>query len=63
MVAALGADCRSALGVHADGARIRAFVGRADGSAWIADEVAGEDAAQEIAQRLLAVGAEELLRA
>ncbi len=62
VVAALGADCRSALGVHAEGARIRAFVGRADGSAWIGDEVEGEDASREIAQRLLAVGAGELLR-
>ena len=62
VVAALGADCRSALGVHAEGDRVRAFVGRPDGSAWITDEVEGDDGAAELASRLLAVGAEELLR-
>ncbi|HEX2086972.1 MAG TPA: hydroxymethylbilane synthase [Solirubrobacteraceae bacterium] len=61
VVAALGADCRSAVGVHAAGGRIRAFVGRPDGSAWLTDEVEGDDAAALIAERLLAVGARELL--
>jgi hydroxymethylbilane synthase len=59
VVAALGADCRSAVGVHAADGRIRAFVGRPDGSAWITDEWGDAD---ELAARLLAVGAEELLR-
>ena len=63
VVAELGADCRSAVGVHADGRRLRAFVGRPDGSAWLTDEVeADEEAAEQLAARLLAVGAEELLR-
>jgi hydroxymethylbilane synthase len=62
VVARLGADCRSAVGVHAEGARVRAFVGTVDGSRWIADEVAGEEAASALASRLLAIGAEELLR-
>jgi hydroxymethylbilane synthase len=67
VVAGLGADCRSALGVHAtqkEGRtpclRLRAFVGAPDGSAWIADEVDGE--ARELVERLRAVGAGELLR-
>jgi hydroxymethylbilane synthase len=62
VVAALGADCRSAVGVHAEGTRVRAFVGAVDGSRWIADEVEGEEGAAELASRLLAVGAQELLR-
>jgi porphobilinogen deaminase len=63
VVRALGADCRSAVGVHAAGGRVRAFVGAPDGSAWIADEVSGEGdgAAGALAARLLAVGAEGLL--
>ena len=62
VIAALGADCRSAVGVHAEGERVRAFVGAVDGSAWIADEVEGEEGAGELASRLLSVGAAELLR-
>jgi hydroxymethylbilane synthase len=68
LVAELGADCRSAVGGHVsrdgDRWRIRAWVGRDDGSAWIADELDGDDPvalAQEVARRLLACGAEELL--
>ena len=60
VVAELGADCRSAVGVHAEGSHIRAFVGARDGSAWLTDQVDGE--AGELARRLLAAGAEELLR-
>ena len=60
VVAALGADCRSAVGVHADGRTVRAFVGAPDGSAWLTDEWHDAD---ELAQRLLSAGAEELLRA
>ncbi|HEV2999087.1 MAG TPA: hydroxymethylbilane synthase [Solirubrobacteraceae bacterium] len=69
VVAGLGADCRSAVGVHAAGGaagwRLRAFVGAPDGSAWITDELDGDDPAPlaaELAERLLAVGAERLLR-
>jgi hydroxymethylbilane synthase len=61
VVAALGADCRSALGVHAQATCVRAFVGAVDGSAWITDEVEGEAGAAELAERLLAAGAGELL--
>jgi hydroxymethylbilane synthase len=89
VVGRLGADCRSALGVHAARAAppgeaaplagsaplaeaeplrpwwLRAWVGAADGSHWIADELEGDDPAAlaaELAERLLAVGAAELLR-
>ena len=71
VVARLGADCRSAVGVHVrkrgrtPAFHAAAFVGRVDGSTWIADEVEGDDAialGAELAARLLAVGAEELLR-
>jgi hydroxymethylbilane synthase len=67
VVAALGADCRSAVGVHATGltpCRVRAWVGAQDGSAWIADELEGAEPATlgaQLAERLLAVGARELL--
>ena len=68
VVAALGADCRTPVGVHAEitGERIalRAFVGAEDGSAWIADAVEGDDPealAAELASRLQAAGAEEVL--
>jgi hydroxymethylbilane synthase len=64
-VAILEADCTTPVGVCADGRRVRGFVGRADGSAWIADEVpmtgAPEDAGRELAERMLAAGARELL--
>jgi len=70
LVRALGADCHTALGAHARvaGRRIelRAWIGLADGSAWIADELAGEDPealGAEVARRLLAMGARELLGA
>ncbi|HEX8084066.1 MAG TPA: hydroxymethylbilane synthase [Solirubrobacteraceae bacterium] len=77
VVAGLGADCRSAVGVqametielHSAGAdgrlHVRAFVGAHDGSAWIADELSGDDPSTlgaAVAERLLAAGAGELLR-
>jgi hydroxymethylbilane synthase len=61
----------------ADGLRLRGFVGLPDGSAWLVDEVVvgadagavcdagalgGEDAGRELARRMLAAGAAELLR-
>jgi hydroxymethylbilane synthase len=70
LVGALGADCHTAMGAHArieDGRiRLRAWVGLADGSAWIADERVGEEAGplgREVAERLLTVGAGEMLAA
>ncbi len=70
LVRALGADCHTALGAHARvaGGRIdlRAWIGLADGSAWIADERSGEEPealGREVAERLLAVGAAEMLAA
>lgn len=71
LVAALGADCSTPVGAHATDLevpgtlRLRAFVGAVDGSHWIADELDGEDPValgREGAQRLLAAGAEAVLR-
>ena len=68
---ALGASCHTPLGAHATAAsdgrmRLRAWVGLPDGSAWAEDELWGEaqDPARlgrEVAERLLAVGAGEIL--
>jgi hydroxymethylbilane synthase len=70
LVRELGADCRSAVGAHAtregDGYRLRAFAGRADGSLWVRDELSGREAEAlgvEVARRLLAAGAGEVLAA
>jgi hydroxymethylbilane synthase len=70
LVHALGASCNTAVGAHAtmsgDGRlTLRAWVGVPDGSAWLADEVAGEAGAvgEVCAQRMLAAGAADLLRA
>jgi hydroxymethylbilane synthase len=73
VVAALDASCHTPVGAHAqlDGERslqLTAFVGMPDGSHWIRDELdaAATDpaaAGREIAQRLLAAGAAELLAA
>jgi hydroxymethylbilane synthase len=44
--------------------RLRAFVGAVDGSAWVADELAGDDPealGAEVARRLLSAGAAEVL--
>jgi hydroxymethylbilane synthase len=66
----LGADCHTAFGAHArlrDGRlAMRAWVGLPDGSAWAGDDREGEAArpeelGREIASRLRAVGADELL--
>jgi hydroxymethylbilane synthase len=69
LVRALDADCHTPVGAHAtregDGRlTLRAFVGRADGSGWARDELSGADPdslGAEVAQRLLAAGAGELL--
>jgi hydroxymethylbilane synthase len=59
-VRVLGATCHTPVGIHARDGMIRGFVGLPDGSAWVADEVAGE-AGDELARRMLAAGAGELL--
>ena len=68
LVRRLGADCHSAVGALATaahgGLRLRAFVGRPDGSAWITDELEGPDPVplgEEVATRLLGAGAAEIL--
>ncbi len=68
LVRALEADCDTPVGAHAvsdgSGLRLRAFVGRPDGSAWVRDERTGADPESlgaEVAQRLLAAGAAEVL--
>jgi hydroxymethylbilane synthase len=58
VAAALGASCRTALGVHAAGGRVRAWAGLPDGSEWLADEAAG---AAPLVERLLTAGAAGLL--
>ncbi len=69
LVSALGASCQTPVGAHAhaygDGTlELRAWVGLPDGSAWIADRVRGRPGGlgQEVAERMLAAGAGELLR-
>jgi hydroxymethylbilane synthase len=69
---ALGASCNTPLGAHALDAgcgclHLRAWVGLPDGSEWIADELVGgfyepEQLGRRMAERLLGVGAGELLR-
>lgn len=68
LVRALDADCHTALGAHAriEGRTIEmeAWIGFGDGSAWIADKLSGEDPealGREIAQRMLTMGAKEML--
>jgi hydroxymethylbilane synthase len=59
-VRVLEASCHTPVGIHARDGAIRGFVGLPDGSAWMADEVAGEDG-EELARRMLAAGAGDLL--
>ncbi len=59
-VRVLEASCHTPVGIHAQDGTIRGFVGLPDGSAWVADEVAGADG-EELARRMLAAGAGELL--
>jgi hydroxymethylbilane synthase len=62
-VVALGASCHTPVGVLAtrrdDRLRVRGFVGLPDGSAWLIDEARS---GAELARRMLATGAAELLR-
>jgi hydroxymethylbilane synthase len=66
---ALGASCNTPVGAWArvvDGGELElaAWVGRPDGSVWISDRLRGPAAGLggQVAERLLAAGAEELLR-
>jgi hydroxymethylbilane synthase len=69
LVRALEADCHTPVGAHAEAGdggalRLRAFVGRADGSAWLRDELSGDEPealGAAVAERLLAAGAQEIL--
>jgi hydroxymethylbilane synthase len=69
LVWALEADCHTPVGAHAqvlgsDALALRAFVGAADGSAWVRDELEGSDPERlgaAVAQRLLSAGAREVL--
>jgi len=72
LVVALDADCDTPVGAHCvvngDGRRtLTAFVGREDGAAWLRDALSvGADVApaalgEEVARRLLAAGANEVL--
>ena len=61
-VSILGASCHTPVGIYCDGRRTRGFVGAVDGSSWVLDEIEGLDGA-ELARRMLAAGAQELLAA
>ena len=56
----LEADCHTPVGIHAAGGRMRGFVGRPDGSAWVVDEIGSYDG-EKLGRRLLAAGAREIL--
>jgi hydroxymethylbilane synthase len=70
---ALSASCNTPLGAHAQAAgggrlRLRGWVGLADGTAWILDELLGpanapEALGEEVAQRMRLAGAGEILQA
>jgi hydroxymethylbilane synthase len=67
VVRSLSATCHTPVGIHADSVTVRGFAGLPDGSQWLVDEVAVEDedvvpAGEELARRMLAAGAAELLR-
>jgi hydroxymethylbilane synthase len=71
-VVALGATCHTPVGVHAellDGSlRLRGYAGLPDGSSWMLDELVAsaeepDEAGRELAARMLAAGARELLAA
>jgi hydroxymethylbilane synthase len=69
LVRALEASCNTPVGAHArvlaDGElELRAWVGLPDGSAWLSDRrVGGDRLGAAVAERMLAAGAAELLRA
>jgi hydroxymethylbilane synthase len=69
LVRALQADCHTPVGAHAQvlgppALTLRAFVGAPDGSAWVRDELDGEEPERlgaAVAERLLSAGAREVL--
>ena len=69
LVRALRADCHTPVGAHAlvrapSELTLRAFVGAPDGSAWVRDELDGEEPERlgaDVAARLLSAGAREVL--
>jgi hydroxymethylbilane synthase len=65
LVRVLGADCHSSVGAYCrPGLRLVAWVGAVDGSAWVRDELEGDDPESlgtAGAERLLSAGARELL--
>lgn len=69
LVQALGASCHTPVGAHARGGEggtleLRTWIGSPDGSAWMTDHHRGRPAGlgHEVAERMLAAGAGELLR-
>ena len=66
---ALGATCNTSVGANArvtpGGVELRAWAGKADGSAWVSDCVVGDadGLGARVAERMLAAGAGELLNA
>jgi len=70
LVAALGASCNTPVGAHARAVgngdlELIAWVGLPDGSAWVSDSLSGpaDGLGLAVAQRMLAVGAGDLLAA
>jgi hydroxymethylbilane synthase len=70
VVVALDASCHTPVGVHArlegESLQLQAYVGLPDGSEWIRDEIAADSTSpsrlgKELAERLLAAGAGEIL--
>jgi hydroxymethylbilane synthase len=59
VVRALEATCHTPVGVLATGGRVHGFVGLPDGSSWLCENA---ESAEELARRLLAAGAADLLR-
>jgi hydroxymethylbilane synthase len=59
VIHALEATCHTPVGVLAVHGRVHGFVGLPDGSSWLLDEAGS---AEELARRLLAAGAADLLR-
>jgi hydroxymethylbilane synthase len=69
LTAALDASCHTPVGAHAepagDGWALTGFAGLPDGSTWIRDRAEGDDPealGREVAGRMLAAGAAEILR-
>jgi hydroxymethylbilane synthase len=68
LAAALGASCNTPVGAYAQpsvlGCRLTGFAGLPDGSEWVRDSLQGDDAealARDIAERMLAMGAADIL--